>query len=235
MSLTFHQASNAFTASGTTVTVAFPANVTAGDLILVFTLATANASTVSLVDTQTNSYTFLQSGTGNGELISSWWAVAKTTGPCSITFTASSAVTLSIIAAEYSGQATSPIDTAFIQTLAPVLAGVLTTNPITTSFTNEQIVAIVWSNNAGSAWASNGSFTARTINPKDFVNAGCGDGFFAAAGSYAATLSGAGTQPNGVQTAVFAVKTTASILVAIPNVETILNPLESVLDGLIQL
>lgn len=90
-------------ASGATSAAAFPANVTAGNRILVYTARISNATDVNTpTDTQGNIYTRIVQNSST-ICLSIWTAVAETTGANTITVTTSAGSQYGWTAQEYAG------------------------------------------------------------------------------------------------------------------------------------
>jgi len=187
------------TTSGTTVPLAFTSNVTAGNLLIAVTGSglLGSGGLQSVADTQGNVWT---QGPGSSSIDSTtnvtvWWAIAKSSGPDTITLSCVGAGTLDLIIAEYSVVAVIQPD----QSNATINGGssstTFPTGSITTTQAAELILAIGLANTLG-LLSTDGGFT-----PELQVNNN-GDGFNKEAMVLAdQTVAAIGTYQSNVSTA----------------------------------
>lgn len=99
------RATSAAVDNGSSTTLAFPANVTSGNLLVVMGGQTAGGATV-VTDTRSTSYTVYQSGAGVFIAV----GVALSSGACTVTVDPSATADYSFSIDEFSGQAATPLD-----------------------------------------------------------------------------------------------------------------------------
>jgi hypothetical protein len=187
MSFTFVQARE-HESNSTTNAAAYSSNVSAGDLLVVFTdWNGAAALFTSIADTQANTWTqvgpFVTSTSVGTFTLGCFYAIAKSSGANTVTLTITSAVLSGLILLEYSGNSGSPFDTSTSTingfngtinlSLTPVAAG-------------ELLILCSGNNSPGQNYTVGSGFTARTNQSN--VLLGAGDLLSSAAGSNTGSL-----------------------------------------------
>lgn len=170
-------------------TLAYPGNVTAGDLLWAWAVVGTSGRTVlTPTDSQGNTYTAvsaqLNQGSNSGRL---YWAIAGSTGPCTVTFphpTGGSAFMSGAIMQKTGNPSSSPIGQNGSRNLASVtsislasaLAGVLAGSAVDTFVTDDSSNTAAYTITAG--WTiqsaqNNGASVARVAEAsQDNVSAG---------------------------------------------------------------
>jgi hypothetical protein len=172
-----------YTASVTSVNQTFPANVTAGHLLIVFASGTTTTG-LAISDTQNNVWTqFYQDSTtfGASNVQTGWWAIAKP-GATTVTVSWTGATTATMAVAEYSN--ISPVDQSGATNTGNSAAW--STNSVTTTQAEELI--IVLSAAALGALTTTAPFTQReAMSLSSVIYAAISDDVVSATSTYSAS------------------------------------------------
>lgn len=180
--MAFVQGNAANSTSATSLTCAFPANVTAGNLIVVDVVGIVpSQATWTVTDSQGNTYTNPTAANASNSVIpavaQTWYAKAKTTGACTVTFGGISSDNVRICIHEYSG-----VDTFDVGVGASGNTNLLTATTPVTSQASELVHAWGVSNNGVTSAGS--GFTLRETAASESTE----DKTVAAAGAQTATF-----------------------------------------------
>jgi hypothetical protein len=140
--------------------IAFTSNVTAGDLLIVDIAATSTTVTYTVTDSQGNSYALIEAALLTGLAALTYYAVAKSTGACTVTIAPSGSVGLTAAITDYSGNSSTPSDSfTGNSSVSPTTS--LTTTTINVSGTGEMLHAVFTQNGGVSSMTATGGFTLR--------------------------------------------------------------------------
>ncbi len=134
-------ASIGFNAVGASGSLAFNANVTAGNLLVVC-LTSFNPSTAqfTLSDSQGNSYSIAGSKGNSDAGLTMRFCRAQTTGPCTVNVTWTGTTFAAVAILEYSGVNAVPLDAASVNGTNAIVTS-MTTNSIPVAGTGELVIA----------------------------------------------------------------------------------------------
>lgn len=188
MSISFVQGKNFTFTTASSYVNAYTSNVTAGDLLIAAFQIGNTTATYSCADTQTNVYSLAVSVAANGAQNGIFWAIAKTTGACTVTITSSASTSGGVCLAEYTlasllGSGASANGSAGGSTS-------LTTPNITTTVANAVVIGFL----TGNVLVQTGAFTTRAaLNSSGHNFFAISDDIVSSTGTYTDTSTQTGT------------------------------------------
>jgi hypothetical protein len=158
------------TPTGTTLTVPFVSNVTAGDVVVVELDLYTGATITSVTDTRGSSYMLAVSAAPLGRSMSLYYAVLPAGGPDTISVTFSASVTTEVRIHEISGlAAVSPLDGASATGATALVASLIAGAPITTTTPNDLVFATVGGTGPHSAGAGFTAVLTTSFNVSEYA------------------------------------------------------------------